>query len=245
MSPSLTISLMIIGLLVGFSKTGFAGVGIVCAALLTALLPAKESMGSMLILLIVGDLFAIGIYRRNVEWKILRKLMWPIFAGILIGAYFLAHSSNNSLKHTIGWIVLLLSISFPFSKRVQNRREDLGNFPRVIGNTLGTLTGFMSMVSNSGGPPMSIFLLLRGVPVVQFIGTNAWIFFFINQMKLPFALWLGMINLHSLQYLVPTLPMMPVGAFLGRKFISKINQKLFQKITLAAAFLAGLNLIIR
>jgi uncharacterized membrane protein YfcA len=202
-------------------------------------------MGSMLVLLVIGDIFAIGIYRQNVEWKILRKLMWPIFVGVLIGAYFLAHSSDDSLRTTIGWIVILLSISFPLSKRLQNSTEVLSSFPKLIGNTLGTLTGFMSMVSNSGGPPMSIFLLLRGVPVVQFIGTNAWIFFFINQMKLPFALWLGMINIHSLQYLVPTLPMLPLGAFLGRKFISKIDQKLFQKITLVAAFLAGLNLIIR
>ncbi|MEI7798394.1 MAG: TSUP family transporter, partial [Actinomycetes bacterium] len=84
MSLALISSLALIGFMTGFSKTSIGGIGLVNAALLATILPAKESMGVMLILLIAGDLFAIGIYKKHVEWKMLRSLIWPIIFGIFV-----------------------------------------------------------------------------------------------------------------------------------------------------------------
>jgi uncharacterized membrane protein YfcA len=110
MSLSLILLLVLIGFLIGLSKTAIGGIGMVNAALLATVLPAKESTGVLLVLLITGDLFAIGVYKKHVEWKMLKKLIWPVIAGVIVGAYFLSHSSDESLKKTIGWIVLLLVI---------------------------------------------------------------------------------------------------------------------------------------
>ena len=107
------------------------------------------------------------------------------------------------------------------------------------------MTGFMSMVANSGGPPMSIYLLLRKNTVMKFMGNNAWLFFLVNLFKLPFVFALGLLDFNSLSYIVPALPLVPLGALLGRKVINKINQELFQNITLISAALAGLNLLLR
>ena len=102
----------------------------------------------------------------------------------------------------------------------------------------------MSMVANSGGPPMSIYLLLRKNTVMKFMGNNAWLFFMVNLFKVPFVFALGLLNFQSVSYIIPALPLVPLGALLGRKVINKINQELFQKITLISAALAGLNLLI-
>ena len=110
MSLSLILLLVLIGFLIGLSKTAIGGIGLVNAALLATIMPAKESTGVLLVLLIFGDLFAIGVYKKHVEWKVLRKLIWPVIAGVIVGAYFLSHSSDESLKKTIGWIVLLLEV---------------------------------------------------------------------------------------------------------------------------------------
>ena len=107
------------------------------------------------------------------------------------------------------------------------------------------MAGFMSMVANSGGPPMSIYLLLRKNSVMNFLGNTAWFFFIINVFKLPFTLSLGLLDFHSFKYIFPALPAVPIGALIGRRLVSKINQDLFQKITLLTAALAGLNLILR
>ena len=246
MSLALISSLALIGFLTGFSKTSIGGIGLVNAALLATILPAKESMGVMLILLIAGDLFAIGIYKKHVEWKMLRSLIWPIIFGIFIGVYFLSRATNDSLKQTIGIIVLLLVILYPISQRLQSSNFSLNlRYPKTLRLSLGVMTGFMSMVANSGGPPMSIYLLLRKNTVLKFMGNNAWLFFMVNLFKVPFVFALGLLNFQSVSYIIPALPLVPLGALLGRKVIGKLNQELFQKITLVSAALAGINLLIR
>ena len=245
MSLALILSLALIGFLTGFSKTSIGGIGLVNAALLATILPAKESMGVMLILLIAGDLFAIGIYKRHVEWKMLRSLIWPIIFGIFVGVYFLSRATNESLKQTIGIIVLLLVILYPISQRLQSSNFSLNlRYPKTLRLSLGVMTGFMSMVANSGGPPMSIYLLLRKNTVLKFMGNNAWLFFMVNLFKVPFVFALGLLNFQSVSYIIPALPLVPLGALLGRKVIGKLNQELFQKITLISAALAGLNLLV-
>lgn len=244
MSLTLILLLALIGFLTGFSKTAIGGIGMVNAALMATLLPAKESMGVMLILLITGDLFAIGVYKKHVEWKMLRRLIWPLIFGIFAGVYFLSRSTDISLKRTIGVIVILLVILYPISQRLQRNSFSFNlRYPKALRLTLGLMTGFMSMVANSGGPPMSIYLLLRENTVMKFMGNNAWLFFLVNLFKLPFTLALGLLNFESLYYILPALPMVPLGAMFGRKVINKLNLQLFQNITLVSAALAGLNLL--
>jgi uncharacterized membrane protein YfcA len=246
MSLSLILLLVLIGFLIGLSKTAIGGIGMVNAALLATIMPAKESTGVLLVLLIFGDLFAIGVYKKHVEWKVLRKLIWPVIAGVIVGAYFLSHSSDESLKKTIGWIVLLLVVFYPISQRLQKRELDISlRYPKPLRIAFGSMAGFMSMVANSGGPPMSIYLLMRRNSVMNFLGNTAWFFFVINVFKVPFTLSLGLLDFQSFQYILPALPAVPVGAILGRKLVNKINLELFQKITLVTAAAAGLNLILR
>ena len=246
MSLGLMLLLVLIGFLIGLSKTAIGGIGMINAALLATILPAKESTGVMLVLLITGDLFAIGVYKKHVEWQVLRKLIWPVIAGVIVGAYFLAHSTDQSLKKTIGWIVLILVALYPISQRLQKQNVDISlKYPKPLRIVLGYLAGFMSMVANSGGPPMSIYLLLRRNSVMNFLGNTAWFFFVINVFKLPFTLGLGLLDFHSFHYIFPALPAVPVGAIIGRKLVSRIDLELFQKITLFTAAAAGLNLIIR
>jgi uncharacterized membrane protein YfcA len=246
MSVSLILTMMLVGFFIGVGKTAIGGLGLVSAALLANVLSAKQSTGVILVLLLVGDLFAIGIYKKHVEWKVLKGLMWPVAAGLLVGVAFLANVSDLSLKRTIGWIVLILVAAFPISQRFLKGEIDLAlRYPRAIGSTLGSMAGFMSMVANAGGPPMNIYLLLRKNSVLNFLGNNAWLFFLLNASKVPFMLALGIIKFQSLQYILPAVPTVAIGALLGRKYISRINQELFQNITLVSAAAAGLNLVIR
>jgi uncharacterized membrane protein YfcA len=101
----------------------------------------------------------------------------------------------------------------------------------------------MSMVANSGGTPMTIYLLLRKNSVLNFLGNSAWFFFFVNITKLPFTLALGLLNFNSLHYILPAIPMVAIGAFIGKRIISRIDQGLFQNITLISAAAVGLKLI--
>lgn len=244
MTTSLIITMMAIGLLVGVSKTAIGGVGLLSAALIAQAMPAKESTGVLLILFLVGDLFAIGIYKKHVEWKFLKTLILPVLCGFVVGAFYLFHSTDNSLKRTIGVVVVLLVVLFPVSQYWQKHNDDITiRYPRTLRVFLGSTAGFMSMIANSGGTPMSIYLLLRKNSVLNFLGNTAWFFFIINLAKLPFTFGLGLLDLKSLQYILPAVPMVAIGALIGRRFIAKIDLRMFQNITLVSALAVGLKLI--
>ena len=243
-SATLVIAMMIIGLLVGVTKTAIGGLGLLCAALITQVMPAKESTGVLLILFLTGDLFAIRVYKKHAEWNFLRTLIWPVLFGIATGAFYLSYSTDNSLQRTIGFIIVLLVLLYPVSQFWQRHNKDINiRFPKTLRVFLGTSAGFMSMVANSGGTPMSIYLVLRRNSVLNFLGNSAWFFFIVNIVKLPFTVSLGLLDIHSLHYILPAIPMVAIGALIGMKIISRINLQLFQNITLISAAAVGFKLI--
>jgi uncharacterized membrane protein YfcA len=242
---NLVIVLAIVGFLIGLSKTAFGGLGLVSAAILANFIPARESTGVLLILLITGDLFAIKLYFKHVEWKLIRSISGPVVVGILGGVLFLAFTGDAELRKTIGAIIVTLVLLFPVAQRLQSGdHAPLLRFPNAIKNSLGTIAGFMSMVANSGGAPMSIYLLLNKNSKMTFLGNSAWIFFLINLFKVPFILALGILSLNSLDYLLPSMPAVVLGTLVGKKLISRVNMVWLQRVTLLGALLAGLRLLL-
>ena len=70
---------------VGVSKTAIPGVTTVSVAIFAAILPAKQSTGALLVLLIVADVFAITAYRRHANWKVLMRLAPAVLVGLALG----------------------------------------------------------------------------------------------------------------------------------------------------------------
>ena len=67
------LALGIAPLIAGFFKTAVGGLGMVSVALFAAVLPVRKSTGSILLLFLVGDMFAITTYRHVVDWKTLLR----------------------------------------------------------------------------------------------------------------------------------------------------------------------------
>ena len=73
-------------LMIGVSKTGVPGIGILVVPLLASVFGGRPSVGIMLPMLILADCFAGVWYRRHAQWdKLVRLLPWVV-AGMAIGA---------------------------------------------------------------------------------------------------------------------------------------------------------------
>jgi hypothetical protein len=72
-------------LLVGFSKTGMPGAGIPAVAIMAEVFRenTKLSVGAILPLLLLGDVFAIVYYRRHADWARLLELCPYVIAGMV------------------------------------------------------------------------------------------------------------------------------------------------------------------
>lgn len=70
---------------VGISKTGIPGIGVVVVPLLADVLPTRASTGVLLPMLILADVFAVAYWRRHAVWSHLITLIPWALGGVYIG----------------------------------------------------------------------------------------------------------------------------------------------------------------
>jgi uncharacterized membrane protein YfcA len=239
--------------LIGVSKTGVPGIGILVVPLLATAFGGRASVGTMLPMLIVGDIFAVRWYRQHTQWKRLVELIPWVLVGMAIGAVVLwrlgeMHTSRDLLEPIIGSLVLVMLGIHLLRQRWGERLSP--HSPVGIAST-GTAAGFATTVSNAAGPIMGIYLTSLRLPKEQFMGTSAWYYFAVNLSKLPVFIVLSLINpeqpiitVRSLLFNVTAIPVIVAGVYVGRWLLPRIPQKLFDEVVLILAAVAAARLII-
>jgi len=229
--------LIMAALLVGFGKTAIGGVVMIAVVLSAIVLPTKESTGFMLMMLLTGDVVAVWTYRRDVDWRLIGRLVLPILVGIAAGAGFMSWVDDLVLKRTIGVIVLVLLVAGFWPEKLAAHRP-------WVGRGYGALAGFTTMVANAGGSPMSLYLLAAKYDKWRFLGTSSWLFFAVNLTKLPVSIGLGIIEPRTAVLAVTMIPVVLLGTWLGRLTIHRIDQVTFDRLITAFVALAGIWLLL-
>ncbi|NHI17419.1 sulfite exporter TauE/SafE family protein [Microbacterium excoecariae] len=234
-------ALAIGALTIGVSKTGLPGANTLGIALFASVLPAKESTGAMLLLLIVGDALALWLYRRHADWRALVRLAPSVIVGLLAGVVFLALADDAWVRRTIGIVLLGLIALTLWRRRASAERVGSGAGARAL---YGSLGGFTTMVANAGGPVMSMYFLASRFSMEAFLGTAAWFFAIVNVTKVPFSIGLGLITPTTLAMdallVVPVL----VGAAIGRWAVTRLSQRLFDAIVIGLTVVGALYLLV-
>ena len=239
------ISWIVVGLcavMVGISKTGIPGIGILIVPLMALVIPARKSTGILLGILILADLFAIVYHRRNAKWGHVLRLLPAAFAGIVAGYFGLRVVDDQQLKPIIGGIALLmLGISYWRTKVKGEEAPIPTQWWFAIG--LGFMAGVTTMMANAAGPVMVIYLLAMRLPKIEFVGTSAWFFFVVNWLKVPFSANLNLMTVDSVKLNLMMLPCIAVGAFVGIFFLKRIPQKVFNAVVQILAAAAAIKLL--
>ena len=274
MLPTLTaitwILLMVVASLCGIAKTALPGAATIAVALCAAVMPAKESTGVILLMLMTGDLLAVWSYRRDADFHMLRRLVPAVLTGVGAGALFLHLASNDSTRRLIGVILLLLVAITLTQRRSTSRRAPDGasaaQAPSPPAPTLetqeatttlatsttsgrlarlvyGGLAGFTTMVANAGGPVTSMYFLACRCPVKAFLGTTAWFFFLVNLVKLPFSISAGLVNTTTMSLTAICAPVVIVSALAGRRLAEHMDQRVFEPVIVALTIISALPLL--
>ncbi|HUX69836.1 MAG TPA: sulfite exporter TauE/SafE family protein [Cellulomonadaceae bacterium] len=261
---ALDFSLLALGAcLVGLSKTALPGAGTLSVALFAAVLPARQSTGALLTLLILGDLFAVWTYHAHADWAALRRLAPAVLGGVAVGTFFLATAGDGTVRRVIGAILLALVVVTLVQRSVaaRGRRQTrpggdeaaTGPAERTAGRLSvrrfasagnGVLAGFTTMVANAGGPVVSMYFLAARFSVTRFLGTAAWFFFAVNVAKTPFSVSLGLIDLASLRLDLVLAPAVVLGALVGRRLARRIDQTLFDRLVVVLTIVSAGYLLV-
>ena len=231
----------ICAILIGFSKTGLPGLGILVAPLLASVFAARQSIGLMLGFLILADIFAAGYYRRHAQWKYIIYLIPTALAGIVVGYFLLKIVKDIQLKPIIGMVVLtMLAMNYWHNRRSETRIPTHWLFSAAVGFFAGVVT----MMTNTAGAIMAIYLIAMRLPKAQFIGTAAWYFFVVNWLKVPFIANLELMTVESIKLNLMMLPFIAIGAVLGIIMLKRIPRKAFTVVIQILAATAAVKLLL-
>ena len=232
-------------MLIGISKTGVPGLGILAVVLFATVIPEGKSLGVVLPILMIADLFAVAYFRRRAHWPSLIRLVPATLIGILIGYMTLSLIPATYINRLIGVMVLGLLVMQVLRETGRLGGEHLPNrwwFPAAM----GLLAGFATMVANAAGPITILYLVAMRLDKMRFMGTAAWFYLIFNWVKFPFlAGWIRLpffeprafITAESLLFDAKLIPAIVVGVALGIFALKRIPQKTFQRIVLALAAL--------
>lgn len=219
--------LLLGALLVGLSKGGLGGpmpVALV-APLMSTAMPVPQAVGLVLPLLLLGDLIAVRMYWRRWDSRQMRLLLPGGVLGTLMGAAMLAVLPEDVLRVILALLSLLVVLYKIGSGLLRTIRYQPRDWHAYV---FGWTSGFGSGLANSGAPPFTAYMLLQEMPPVPFIGTATLFFFIVNLLKVPGYLQAGIIDLPRLWGTAWVIPLVPVGAWLGRWLIQRLDPRIFE-----------------
>ena len=236
------IILALSGLLIGMSKTGISGVGLMVVPLLANAFGGRPSVGLLLPILILADIFAVSWYNRHAQWKHIFRLIPWAFAGIIVATIVGKSISDQTFNRLLA-VLVIGGIGVLVWQDIRSGKLKIPQSGWFAGG-MGLLGGFSTMIGNAAGPVMALYLLSMRLPKNIYIGTGAWFFFIVNLSKVPLHIWSWKtITMNSFLLDLLMIPAIAVGAFLGICLVRLLPEKYYRMLVIVTTLLSALLLI--
>ncbi|MFW6336754.1 MAG: sulfite exporter TauE/SafE family protein [Phycisphaeraceae bacterium] len=234
--------------IIGIAKSGFGGgIGILAVPLVANALPADRTLGFMLPVLMVADVFAAVQHRRNISRPHLKWVVTGAAVGIAAATLLLVlmQKRMNELDQPLRLLVGSVCLIFV---GMQVFRMVGGRIPSLIhgrwgGRGTGFVAGGVSTLAHAAGPVVSVYLLEERLSKARFAATMVFVFFIVNWLKVPGYFAVNLITLDTLTESLVFLPLVPVGAALGIWMHNRVAEKPFTLIIYLATVAAAINML--
>jgi len=229
--------------IIGLAKAGFGGgLSLIVAPMLVLVIPAREAVGLMLPLLIVGDIATLSFYWRGWDRRNVLALFPGAVIGIGIGMMLIGRLPDREFKFVIGLLALVFGLGQAARQWLVPHATAFRGHPGV-GFVAGIVTGTISALAHQGGLVTTLYLLPQNLGNRVFVATTAIIFSLINLTKVLPYLYDGLITHATFMKDLSLAPGVVLGAFVGVYLNKRIPQKQFAWIVLACVLVTGVKLV--
>lgn len=233
---------LLVAVLIGMSKTGIHGAGMMAVPMLAVVFGGQLSSGILLPILCIADVMGVWYYHRHASWYHLRKLFPWAAVGTVLGTVVGGAIDDQAFRLVMAIIILVSVFIMIWLER--GRREEVPD-SKWFASLTGVAGGFTSMIGNLATSVVAIYFLTMRLPKNAFIGTTAWFFLVINWFKVPFHVfgW-KTITWNTLFLDLATLPFIAVGAFLGIVIVKRIRDNAYRWFIIAMTVIAAMFMVL-
>lgn len=231
---------LIASLFVGMGKGGLPVVGMLGVPVLSLAISPIAAAGLLLPVYVLSDMFGLYAYRKEFDRRVLAIVVTGMIFGVGLGwatAHIVPEWAVTTLVGLIGTVFALNAL---LRKPVDGppRRAEVA--PGVF---WGTIAGFTSFVSHTGGPPYQVYTLPLRMTKTVFAGTSTIAFAIINAVKLVPYYFLDQLNPSNLKIALVLMPPAALAVFAGVRLVRWLPEKLFFQIVTWALLAVSLKLI--
>ncbi len=234
------IALTIAALITGISKFSVGGMGMLIAPILIYAFPATTVLGVLLPIYLITDLMVVSIYRKEISWRVIRKIVPYQFIGMLLASIIIYNISITFLPKLIALLIifmLALGLWLDYHEATFMRND-------IAIKGTGIFAGLVALTANAGGPFVSLIMLEQKLTKDAYISTRAWCFFFIDLFKIPILISLGYLNQETISLSIQAIPSLILGSIIGFTILNKIEMNNLKWLIRGISLLAALKLII-
>ncbi|MCC8189365.1 MAG: sulfite exporter TauE/SafE family protein [Planctomycetes bacterium] len=240
--------------ILGFSKTGIIGIGIVLTPLLASGFGAGPALGFVVPLSLLGDIVAIVRYRQKVSMgPLVKALPWGVLgtlAGWRLAAAIAAAYGTGAepvLRRLIGILMaVVVALGWYVARHPALALGPAGGRGKVrtwYAACLGTFAGLVSMLTNSGGPIWGVYLASLNLEVKEIIGTVVWCYLVVSALKIPLSASLGFLTADTLRLNALLAPLLVAGVLFGGVVSGRLDKRHFGGIVRVLAAAGSLYMI--
>lgn len=211
-------------LLYAVAKGGFGGaVAVLAVPLMSLVMSPTQAAAILLPILVVMDLFVLRTYWGVFDRQALRYLLPGALVGVLVGYLTVGSMNDDYMRVLIG----VLSLWFGLQTLLKYSPHASSAHNRFSASAFGSLAGFTSFSIHAGGPPLTMYLMPKGLPPLLFAGTAGIFFAVVNVVKLVPYYALGQFTTDNLLYSLVLAPLAPLGVKLGHYLVQRSDPKLY------------------
>jgi uncharacterized protein len=227
-------------ILLGLSKGGFLGLGVMSLPLMSLFVPPLQAQAIILPTMLAQDALTVWVYRSSWSAPNLTLMVPGMIAGIAIAALFAASLSATHVRLAIGIIAAVFVVRHWLGARFEHLAPRPNAFTALF---FGTLGGFTTMLANAGGPVWQMHLLPQRLDKLTYVGTFAMLFAAGDLLKIPAYGALGQLTLENLAVGLLLLPMAVASNYAGIWLLRRTPAQMFFRIAYVLMFLISIELI--
>jgi len=200
------------------------GAGLIAVGGLALIFPEIKDVVVLLLLVnLPAELLVTWRSRREIRWRPIGGLGVGIAIGIPLGTWLLSNTNAEIILTVLGWFLIavgLLFIKLPPGGRVTP--------PAAAAPPTGLLSGVLTGLFGTGGPPLIIWYHLAAASKSAFRANLMTIFLLMTFVRVPSYAASGLMTGPRLWSSVLVMPAVLLGAWLGHRLHLRISERTFR-----------------
>lgn len=232
--------------ILGLSKGGFAGVGMISTPMLALVMGPIEAAAFMLPVMLCQDAIAVLMYRRVFDRDCLIILLPGAALGVAAAYLFASSVSESQVELVLGLISFAFSI-WQLTVIVRRTTQLFAGTKRnpTLGVMCGAGAGFTSAIAHAGSPPFQFYTMPLRLGRDEYVGTSVYFFAIVNLMKLPLFLSLGQVHVAELPLMAVFIPIAVASSWAGAKLVRHVDVEKFNLLTVLMLIGVSIALVLQ